>query len=402
MTRWSTAPVSVVFQNGSICMTLEQHFLIPVLADHLSSRPSKPPNDLNWQKLIDLSEQHQVSGIVYAQCKYPLFQQAYYGAIAGYLKREEALVLLEKALRENGIDFFLVKGPVVAEYYPVPALRTMGDVDVVVHPEDRERVRDILFKLGFTMDGIMGAFEWHFFFGNLLFELHDRLVYDQVANEDIHKAFFNDCWKYVKDGAVDPSFHFLFLLLHLRKHFMNMGVGFRQFMDVAVMEREELNWPWIGRKLRELELWAFSEKVFALNEVWFGVAPPFGIEALDHSFIEEATVLILRNGVFGFDNKENKHNIAVNIVKSEGGSFIGRTRQVLHDVFYPYSHMIVMPHYSYLKNRKYLLPVAWVHRAVRAVYLRKADKTMKSVLQQAFISNDVVEKRSKVLEKWGL
>lgn len=372
------------------------------MADHLSSQPSDPPEDLNWQVLCYLSEEHQVSGIVYAQCKNSLFQQAYYASIASYLKRKEALALLKKALRDNDIDFFLVKGPVVAEYYPMPALRTMGDVDVVVHPEDRERVRDILFELGFTTDGVMGAFEWHFQYGKLMLELHDRLVYDQVANEDIHKAFFNDCWMYVKDGAIDHSFHFLFLLIHLRKHFINMGVGFRQFMDVAVMEREDLNWPWIEKKLRELELWAFAEKVFALNEVWFGVAPPLGIDAIDQSFLEEATDLILRNGVFGFDNEENKHNIAVNIVKSDGSSFKTRARRVLHDVFYPYSDMILMPQYSYLKNRKLLLPFAWVHRAVRAVYLRRADKTMKSIMQRAFVSNDVVEQRSMVLEKWGL
>jgi len=376
--------------------------IIRILSDHLARRTSSAPVNLNWDALFDLSEQHQVSGVVYVQCKNPLFRQAYYGAIAGYLKRKEALALVEKALRDNGIDFFLVKGPVVAECYPVPALRTMGDVDVVVHPEDRERVRDILFELGFTTDGVMGRFEWHFYYGNLLFELHDRLVYDQVANVDIHKAFFNGCWKYVKDGAIDPSFHFLFLLLHLRKHFINMGVGFRQFMDVAVMERENLNWPWIEGKLRELELWAFSEKVFALNEAWFGITPPLGIEAVEQCFIEKATELILSNGVFGFDNEENQNNIAVNIVKSEGSGFITRSRRVLHVVFYPYSEMIMMPQYSYLKNRKVLLPFAWVHRAVRAAYLRRADKTMKSIMQQAFVSDDVVEQRSKMLEKWGL
>lgn len=183
---------------------------------------------------------------------------------------------------------------------------------------------------------------------------------------------------------------------------MNMGVGLRQFMDVAVMEREELNWPWIEEKLRELELWAFSEKVFALNEAWFGIAPPLSIESVDQSFIEEATELILSNGVFGFDNEENQNNIAVNIVKSEGSGFRARSRRVLHDVFYPYSDMIRMPQYSYLKNRKILLPVAWIHRAVRAVFLRRADKTMKSIMQQAFVSDDIVEQRSKVLEKWGL
>ena len=324
-------------------MTEEQCFLITALADHLSFLHSEPPEDLKWQELLTLSEQHQVSGIVYAQCKNPLFRHTYYGAISSYMKRKEALAILEKALGDNEIDFFLVKGPVVAEYYPMPALRTMGDVDVVVHPEDRERVSNILLKLGFTIDGTKGKAEWHFHYDNLLFELHDNLVYDQTVSRDKHKEFFNDCWQYVKDGAVDPSFHFLFLLLHLRKHFMNMGVGLRQFMDLAVMEREDLNWPWIEEKLRELELWDFAEIVFALNEAWFGVAPPLSIEPTDQSFIEEATELILRNGVFGFNNEENKNNMAGNIVKFEGGGFMTRSRRVLHDVFYPYSDMIRMP-----------------------------------------------------------
>ena len=110
----------------------------------------------------------------------------------------------------------------------------------------------------------------------------------------------------------------------------------------------------------------------------------------------------MHNGVFGFDNEENEHNVVVNIVKSEGNSLKIRSRRVLHAVFYPYSDMIRMPQYSYLKNRKVLLPFAWVHRAVRAVCLRRADKTMKSIMKQAFVSDDIVEQRSKVLEKWGL
>ena len=81
---------------------------------------------------------------------------------------------------------------------------------------------------------------------------------------------------------------------------------------------------------------------------------------------------------------------------------MSRSGRVLRDTFCPYSKMIMVPQYSYLKNRKVLLPIAWVHRAVRAVCLRSADKRMKSIMQQAFVSNDVVEQRSKVLEKWGL
>ena len=328
----------------------EQWFLISILADHLQSQSSVSPEGLNWQKLFVLSEQHQVSGIVYAQCKNPFFRHAYFGAIANYLKRKEAMALLEVALRKHDIEYFMVKGPIIAENYPMPALRTMGDVDVVVHPEDRGKVRNILCELGFRIDEPLGIYEWHLYYSNLMFELHDHLMYDEVANEEIDKSFFNDCWEYVMDGALDPNFHFLFLIVHLRKHFINSGIGFRQFMDIVVMMRGDLNWPWIEKKLRVLELWNFSEKIFALIRVWFGVELPLVIKSVDQIFIDEATAMILNNGVFGFDNEENEHNSAVSIVMAEGSSFISRSRRVLNSVFYPYSKLILKPQHSYLIN----------------------------------------------------
>ena len=61
-----------------------------------------------------------------------------------------------------------------------------------------------------------------------------------------------------------------------------------------------------------------------------------------------------------------------------------------------------MPQYSCLMNRKLLFPIMWVQRSVRVVYLRRADKTMKYIMQQAFAPKEIVEQRSKVLEKWDL
>ena len=90
-------------------MNTEQRFLVAVLADYLSSRVSDHPNDLNWEELFLLSEQHQVSGIVYAQCRNSLFQQAYYATIANYMKRKEAIALLAKNLREECLHAYPVE-----------------------------------------------------------------------------------------------------------------------------------------------------------------------------------------------------------------------------------------------------------------------------------------------------
>ncbi len=93
-------------------------------------------------------------------------------------------------------------------------------------------------------------------------------------------------WKYVKNGKLDWSFHFLFLIFHLYKHFMINGVGLRQFMVIAVLTKEnkELNWLWIVEKLKDLKMWEFAKRVFALNESWFGIVPPLEFQLLKRSF----------------------------------------------------------------------------------------------------------------------
>jgi hypothetical protein len=64
------------------------------------------------------------------------------------------------------------------------------------------------------------------------------------------------------------------------------GVGLRQFMVIAVLTKEnkELNWLWIVEKLKDLKMWEFAKRVFALNESWFGIVPPLEFQLLKRSF----------------------------------------------------------------------------------------------------------------------
>lgn len=148
------------------------------------------------------------------------------------------------------MPYFVIKGPEIAEYYPVPALRTMGDVDIVV--KDRSVAHEVMIKQGFTNITKLSDREWQYYKMNMEFELHDRLVYKELINMDLQEVFFNDFWKYVENNKIDLNFHFVFLIYHLKKHFMNSGVGFRQFVDLAVLiKNAELNWDWIEITLKK-------------------------------------------------------------------------------------------------------------------------------------------------------
>ncbi|MDO4983931.1 MAG: nucleotidyltransferase family protein [Eubacteriales bacterium] len=59
-------------------------------------------------------------------------------------KQEEILT----AFRERGIPTVVVKGTSAAKYYAKPRLRTMGDIDLLVKPEDYERAVRCLTEIG--------------------------------------------------------------------------------------------------------------------------------------------------------------------------------------------------------------------------------------------------------------
>lgn len=150
---------------------------------------------------------------------------------------------LSAAFREAEIDFVPFKGTCISEYYPDPALRTMGDMDLAIHTEDRQRSDKVMKRLGY------------------------------VSMVDNHAV-----WTYQKDDrfCLKPEFHFLYLLAHTAKHIINKGYGIRGFLDLVFFVRGEpdMDWDWIEEQLRELRLLDFAKTCFALCQRWFDVELP--------------------------------------------------------------------------------------------------------------------------------
>lgn len=395
-------------KSGDMTMTREEVFFLGVLADFLRGRRTREQKNLNWQVLTDLMEKHQVGGILYVQCGEYMPEEArrlaekdYSASVYYSVNRQSDLRNLDNVLRKEGIPYFIVKGLAVSSYYPVPELRTMGDTDLVVHPEDRSRVEKLLLQQGFLPEGVSRKNEWHFRHHGMDYELHDHLLYDETVNEGKFRNFMNDCWTCVQDDRLMPDFHFLFLLIHLRKHLMNTGVGFRQFMDLAVMGEKELSldWHWIQEKLETLDLMPFASVCFGLIARWFDIRIPIPGDDLEDSFYQEATEAVFSNGIFGFDNRENRINGAVNDTRKDQGS----RRSILHHgfqrLFPTCQKMRDAGYYRYLEKAPFLLPVAYGHRFLRAMrnYSHRWQR-----LTDLFPSAKKVHQREEYLKKWGL
>lgn len=392
-------------------MTLEQSYFLSVLADHIHGRSTTTPSEtLNWHEFLRLGRIHQLEGILYHQVrgflppKYEnLLTQKYGATVYYYANRSLMVKLLTDELQAQHIPFFIIKGAAVADNYPVPALRTMGDTDLVIHTEDRQRVHEIFLSQGYANVSHFEDREWIYYKNQMEFELHDNLIYSEVINRKEHEEYLKDFWKYVHDGVLDWNYHLLFLFLHLRKHLMNSGVGFRQFMDVALTTKnnKDLNWVWIEAELDKLGMLSFAKTVFALNHIWFDVEPPIQVKELETAFIEEATELVFRNGVFGFHNAENRENAAVNIARRGKNAQLAMTFSAFRKVFPSYQALCAVDHYRFLKGKPFLLPVAWIYRFFRGISRHRLGDNI-HIVKSSFTSAETIKKRSAMLEQWGL
>ena len=387
-------------------MTREQTVFLRILEDHLKGVPTGPIPGADWRAVVGFAQIHGLQGIVYHQCNAWLqgqreLENQYYSILQLGLQREKLLEEIKAAFSGAGIPMFIVKGPQAAGLYPVPFLRTMGDVDLVV--KDKAGAEAVMSALGAVRHPDREDRDEKYTVKQFLFEVHPQLLYADVVNTPEEIAYFNDCWRHWADGTVDWDFQFMFLVVHLKKHLLLSGAGFRHFLDLAAAAaRAPLDWKKIEPELKRLNLWQFTRTCFSLVERWFRIPSPVPRIPLEEGFFESVTQKIFSDGVFGFDNAENLNADAVNhAMRRSLPNGLANALRVLQEVFPPYRELQQWPGFGFLKGRPLLLPVGWAARIFRRL-VRPRTKDALAYLKHAFPSAETVEKQKQAYRDWGL
>ncbi len=389
-------------------MQKETSLFIEILSDHLNKRgTARPAEDIDWNSLYRLAQDHQVAGIVYFQCRDFIppeyitpFEKRYSAELFYYSNRLKETERIRRAFREAGIQFYTVKGMDAAQFYPMPPLRTMGDSDFIV--SDLPAAIQVMRKLGFLGEQEENVHEWSCERNGLPVELHDVLIKHDEKSTKKQLRFFRDLMPHVKENTLDWNYHFLFMIAHLRKHFLFSGVGIRQFMDIAVLIKDgpDLDWKWIEKKLGELEMRRFAHACFSLIEYWFGITPPISFQRTDS--LEEMTEKIIGNGVFGDADPDNKKNWVRNfLIMGKRPGWVNRIVLLKKDFFPAYDFMVDYPGCGFVKNRKYLMPFAWIVRYIRLIRSGEHKKAV-NALRAALLSKRELKTHSDRIRKMGL
>ncbi len=350
-------------------MTKESQLLIAALGWAVTGKREELSLSVNWEELLSFAKGHMLlpllrDGLQKAGCLSEIPQQAsnalekaYMQAVYQDAQMENIRQKLEVRLKEEKIPYVFLKGATLKYDYPEPALRTMCDMDVLVHTEDYPAIERIARDMMATAGHTDGNHRNYRFPGGVEVEFHPNLIHqDTPVGTDI-----NPGWQYTaqtSDGIrMTEEGIYLNTLCHLANHFVSGGVGVRFVLDVWVnrhLRNRPIDREKVEGELRRFGLLDFAKNIEDLAEYWFGTGDGTVL-------LEELGEYILTSGSHGRTDRAVLNNVSL----SKGGN---RTSALWGKVFHSRAEM--EGRFPWCKGKPWLLPIAWCVRAFRAITKR--------------------------------
>lgn len=216
---------------------------------------SKTPHPKEWIALYEESERQAVTSVMLGGIeKLPKEQRPPTELLlqwigAGQVIEQqghhvnEAVAKLQRLHDEHGVKSVVVKGQVVASYYSNPLQRQTGDVDYYCDDNNFQKsLKAVTKKWGVEPKQEQSNKHVHFEHEDVTYEGHFLLanLYGKKRDAYWNKLMMEDRKTTVDINGVavctlSPSLHVLYIFLHLYHHLLELGVGLRQFCDMAVM-----------------------------------------------------------------------------------------------------------------------------------------------------------------------
>ena len=329
----TTEELSMSVDWQALLRLAQIHMLLPLLYDGLRKNPA------DWEKIPE-----QVRTMLHKSFLQAVYQDA---------RMENIGQRLREKFTEAGVPHIFLKGAVLKQNYPVPALRTMCDIDILVYTADYPKIDAVAESIGGKLGHGDGNHRNYSFPGGVEVEFHPNLIHqDTPVGTQI-----NPGWQYA--DAKDPhklteEGFYLNTICHLANHFVAGGVGVRFVLDVWVnrhLRKPEADRATVEAELEQFGLLDFARKIEALAQWWFG-------DGESTPLLEELGEYILSSGSHGHTDRAILNAVSL----SAGGN---RTSALLGKMFYSRAEM--EDRFPWCKGKPWLLPAAWCTRAFRAV-----------------------------------
>lgn len=271
---------------------------------------------------------------------------------------------LRELLGREQIPFVVLKGAAAAMYYPRPEYRAMGDIDIIVRPEDFDRANKLLSEAEFkeidedkerhvelAKNGVV--IELHRYFADMkdsnMSQALDTLIYESIDNTtDMTIEQFNV-------PVLPRLVNGLVLLAHINHH-MEAGLGLRQIIDWMLFVDRELNTIWWEEEFAfwtdKIGLRTLAITVTRMCQIYLGLRED-GLEwcrSADEDLCHALMQLTMERGNFGRKQEEAGGTISILNTMSQ----VSNIFKFLQD-----NGKI---NWKWLKKHPIFTPFAWVYQ----------------------------------------
>ncbi len=260
-------------------------------------------------------------------------------------------------LDSQSIRFVIIKGTSAARYYPSPDLRALGDIDIVVNPEDFDKACGVVLNSGSIektdqMDIIMGRHRC-FQKNNVEIEIHRffALPENSATLEKLDRQLINGI---NSTHRLESIIDGLILLEHINQHFFE-GIGLRHILDWMMFADKCLNndnWPEYIKGAESVGLAKLAESLSSMCEIYLGLKPQYEFNRVNAQICEELLDYILLSGNFGSSPEWKKNSTS---------RFISKHRNPVE--FFKFLQVRGLETWKNSDKHKFLKHFAWVYQS---------------------------------------
>lgn len=372
-------------EKGSLMSKINnnQTILLDLCAKSLFGKEVTIPDEFDCNELVEESKRQTVFPVAYSFVKDKcddVDSKTFSQIIAKNIRVEFAHNEVHRILSDNSIPYVILKGVASASYYKEPMLRMMGDVDVLVRPDDIAKADKLLKSIGFvTADDIHGD-DMHIGYkrnDGIACELHRRIgwapknsVGDTVNKylDDIFEKSFE--YKMSNGSCILPCkfHHGLILLLHTATHLTHEGVGLRHLCDWAVFVNDISNDEFVSlfeQPLKEMGLWRFAQLLTLCCVSHLGCDQKEWAGQDDNNLIDSIVFDILNGGNFGTKDTDRYNQIKYISDRKEGTT--AKKNPILQ--LCASINEKTKKEFKFSNKSKFFLPLGWICTVCKYLYL---------------------------------
>lgn len=343
-------------------------------------------DNLDWQELFNFGQKQSIVGVLFHGIKrlkegdpHPSARVlAQFGMANNEIVKankqvySDAYKVTSIIYRQFGHRGCVLKGQGNALMYPDPYMRSPGDIDLWIAPNEGESIADLMKLCRQITPGCEVVYH-HSHNDNLVdtfVELHFRPSYSESLrhNKRLQKYFADVREEQFQNIVLLPdglgkicvptdSFNRIFQLSHIMKHFLfeGIGVGLRHIIDyffllrrgISNSEKEEFI-----KLANQFGMYRFARGLMYVLSCYLGLEDEYLLVEPDKSLGEFIIDEIIKTGNFGKDDDRFSGLVAHNAFENALFSFTMVSRMIYRFPAVPFQHIswVLWWHFYYKKK----------------------------------------------------